>query len=95
MKESDFQAKIIKWLKSKGCIALKYQQNATTQAGIADIMFFKEGFYGFIEVKKAKNAAIRPGQREFIEKINNWSWGKIVWPEIWDETKKELEELLK
>lgn len=93
--EKDFQSKIIKWLKSQGCVALKYEQNATTRAGVADIFFCKEGFYGFIEAKKAKNSPLRPGQKEFIMKMSEWSYGKIVFPENWDETKKELEQLLR
>lgn len=94
MLEKDFQAKIIKYLKSKGCFVWKTQQNATTQAGVADIFFCLEGFYGFIEVKKSKTAKLRPGQKEFIEKMNNWSYGKIIYPENWDEAKKELNSLL-
>lgn len=92
--EKDFQAKVIKYLKSKGCFTWKMQQNATTKAGVADVFFCIEGFYGFIECKKSKTAKLRPGQKEFIEKINNWSWGKICYPENWDETKKELDAIL-
>lgn len=92
--EKNFQAKVIKYLKSKGCFTWKMQQNATTQAGVADVFFCIEGFYGFIECKKCKNASLRPGQKEFIEKMNNWSWAKICYPENWRETVKELEEIL-
>ena len=94
VKESDFQAKIIRYLKARGCVALKYQQNATTIAGVADIVFFKEGFYGWIEVKRAKNAPRRPGQEQFIQRMNEWSWARVVWPENWEETKKDLERIL-
>lgn len=93
-KEKDFQAQVIKWLKSKGCITLKYEANATTRVGIPDVFFCKEGFYGFLECKKAKNATIRPGQKEFIDKVNDWSYGKIIFPENWSETKAELEQML-
>lgn len=94
-KEADFQKKVIQWLKSKGCITLKYEANATTRVGIPDVFFCKEGFYGFLECKKAKNSPIRPGQKEFIEKVDNWSYGKIIYPENFDEVKKELEEILR
>ena len=94
--EAKFQSEILKFLKKHGAVALKFQQNATTPAGVSDIFFCKEGFYGFIEVKRAKNASLRPGQKEFVEKMNNWSYGKIVYPgECWEETKKELEEILR
>ena len=92
--EKDFQSKIVKWLRSKGCMVLKYQQNATTRAGIPDIIFLKEGFWGAIEVKKSKTAKYRPGQKEMVAKMNEMSWAKVVYPENWDETKKELETIL-
>lgn len=95
VKESDFQAKIIKWLRSKGCFVMKNQQNATTQRGIADVFFCKEGFYGFLEVKKSKNAKRQPGQEAFIAKMDEWSYGKLVYPENWADIQSELEEMLK
>lgn len=95
MLERDFQKAVIKWLRSKGCVVLKYEQNATTKAGVADLAFFHEGFYGFLECKKAKNASLRPGQKQFIQKMDSWSYGKIIYPENWDETKRELGEMLK
>ena len=92
--ERDFQKTVIKWLRSKGCLVLKYEQNATTRAGVADVFFCKEGFYGFIECKKSKSATLRPGQKEFINKMNEWSYGIIAYPENWSKIKKELEEML-
>lgn len=94
MRESDFQKTVIKWLRSKGCVVLKYEQNATTRAGVADVFFCKEGFYGFIECKKAKNSSLRPGQKQFIEKMNDWSYGSIAYPENWEGIKDELREML-
>lgn len=94
MTEKEFQAKVMKYLRSKGCFVRKMEQSATTQAGVADIFFCLEGFYGFIECKKSKGARIRPGQKEFIEKMNKWSWGKICYPENWEETKGELNDIL-
>lgn len=95
MREADFQAKVIKWLKSKGCIVIKMQQNATTHSGIADLFFCFEGFYGFLEVKKSRNAKFQPLQKRFIEKINKWSYGAVVYPENFEKIKKELSEMLR
>lgn len=94
VREADFQKKVVQWLKKKGCVVLKYEQNATTRAGVSDLFFCKEGFYGFIETKKSKTAKLRPGQKEFIEKMSDWSYGRIVFPENFEEIKKELEKLL-
>lgn len=94
-RESDFQKTIIKWLRGKGCLVIKYQQNATTRASIPDIIFLKEGFWGAIEVKKSKTSKFQPGQREMVAKMNEMSWAKVVWPENWKETQSELTEILK
>lgn len=93
--EAAFQAKVIKFLRSKGCFVWKCHQDSTTQAGVADLFFCYEGFYGFIELKKSKTAKRRLGQKEFIEKMDTWSWARVVYPEIWGELQKELEQLLK
>lgn len=96
--EKDLQAEIIKWLRSKHCVVLKYQQNATTRAAIPDVLFLHEGFWGAIEVKKTKSSPSRPGQREMVKKLDDWSYARIVWGgknSNWPEVKKEIEEMLK
>lgn len=95
MKESAFQQLVIKWLRAKGCVVLKYQQNATTRASIPDILFLKEGFWGAIEVKKSKTAKYRPGQKETVAKMDAMSWATVVYPENWPEVQKELEQMLR
>lgn len=95
MTEAEFQKKVIRWLRSKKCFVWKCQQNATTRAGVADLFFCREGFYSFLEIKKSKNAKIRPGQKEFIAKMDDWSYAKFVYPENWEEIKAELNEMLK
>lgn len=98
MKESDLQTKIIRWLRSQGAIVLKYQQNATTRASTPDLLLLKDGFWGAIEVKATKSSPFRPGQKETIAKLNDWSWAKAVWGgknSNWPEVQEELRELLK
>lgn len=92
--EKDFQAKVIKWLRSKGFKCFKQQMNATTRAGTPDLFIFKEGWWGWIEFKKSKNAAKRPGQQENIDWAQENSWGAFVWPENFEQIKDELENLI-
>lgn len=94
-KESNLQQKITKWLRSQKCFVWKMQQNATTQAGVSDLFFCYEGFYGFLEVKRSKTAKRRPGQEAFVRKMDEWSYARVVWPENWPEIQKELKEMLK
>lgn len=93
-KESDFQAKVLKYLRSKGCIAYKMQQNATTRIATPDVLFLKEGFWGAIECKASKSAKFQPGQKEMVKKMDDWSYARVAYPENWDTIKKELDFML-
>lgn len=92
MLEKDFQKKVVQWLKKQGCFVMKTDPSMHT--GISDLFFCKEGFYGFIECKKSKTAKFRPGQKEFVDKMNDWSYATVAYPENWEQIKKDLEEML-
>jgi len=94
MLEKDFQKKVIRFLKSKGCYVMKLEPGGGVPRGVSDILFLKDGFYGFIECKKSKTSKFQPLQKEFIEKMNDWSWAKAAYPENWEETKEELLRIL-
>ena len=96
--ESNLQTKIIRYLKSKGCYVIKTQAGPGVPQGCPDIFFFIDGFYGAIEVKAAKSSAFRPHQKETIERLNDWSWARVVYggkASNWPETRSELDVLLK
>lgn len=94
-READFQSKVLKYLRSKGCIAYKMQQNATTRIATPDVLFIKEGFWGAIECKASSRARFQPGQKEMVAKLDEWSWARVAHPQNWDIIKSELEEILK
>lgn len=93
-KESIFQTKVIKWLKGQGCYVIKNSAVTGVPTGCPDVVFFKEGFYGFIEVKASQKAPFQPLQKETLAKLDEWSWAKAVYPENWDAMQKELVFLL-
>ena len=94
-KESVLQGKVIKWLKERGCYVIKNSAVSGVPTGCPDVVFFKERFYGFIEVKSSKGARFQPLQKETLAKLDAWSWAKVVYPENWEETQKELALILK
>lgn len=96
MTETELQANIRKFLKGKGCYTIKTRPDArgSTPTGCPDIFFFKEGFWGAIEVKASPKAPYQVLQKETLQKLNEWSWAKRVDPTNWPEVKKELEGLL-
>lgn len=94
MAEKTLQSKLTRYLKGKGCFVMVLQPQAGVPSGTADIFFCKEGFYGWIECKASKNARFQPLQREFVAKMNEWSWARVVYPENLDQTKSELDAIL-
>lgn len=93
MTEAKLQSDIIKFLRGKKCFVMK-PGGAGVPVGTSDIFFCLEGFYGFIEVKRSEKAPFQPLQLEFLEKMNDWSWAKAVWPDNWPEIQAELEVML-
>lgn len=93
-KEKKLQTEVAQWLRSKGCFVMVIQPQAGIPSGTSDVFFCKEGFYGFIELKASKSSPFQPLQKEFISKIDKWSWAKAVWPANWPEIKSELEVII-
>lgn len=92
--EAATQSKIIKFLKHKGCYVIKTHPGLGTPTGCPDIIFMKEGFWGALEAKSAKNAKFQPLQKETIEKFAEWSYAKVLYPENLEEIKSELDIIL-
>lgn len=95
MLEKDFQKSFISWCRKQGFKVFKQQMNATTRAGTPDAFLFLEGWWGWIEFKKSKNAKKRPGQQENIDWANENSWGAFCYPENEEEIKSYLKTLTK
>jgi len=94
-KESDFDKKVVRYLKSKGCWTIKLTPGvAGIPVGTSDRLFLKDGFWGFLEVKKSKTAPFRALQPEFLKKMDQWSFARAIYPENFEEIKKELDSLL-
>jgi Holliday junction resolvase len=92
--ETKVQSKIIKYLKSKGCYVIKTHPGLGTPTGCPDVVFMTEGFYGALECKASKNARFQPLQKETIEKLDDWSWAKVLYPENYDNVIAELDIIL-
>lgn len=90
MSEAKFQSEVIRWLRSKGFWAMKCQV-PPAPTGTADIFFCYEGVYGWLECKTSKTARFQPLQKEFIAKMNEWSYARVTYPANWGEIKSELE----
>lgn len=94
MSESTFEKTVVKYLKSKGCKVFKMRIAPGVDEGTPDRLFLKEGFWGFLEVKKSQKAPFRPLQKEKLAFFDQWSYAKAVYPENWEKIKAELDRIL-
>jgi hypothetical protein len=81
MRESEFQAGLIKELKQKfpGCLVLK--NDSSYMQGIPDISIFYKSHWAMLEVKKSAKASRRPNQQYYIDKLNEMSYAAFICPE--------------
>ena len=95
MNENRFQANLIKELKTRfpGCIVMKNDANYIQ--GIPDLMVLYKDHWAALECKKTAKASKRPNQEYYINKMDDMSFAKIVFPENKEEVLNELQQSFK
>ena len=95
MRESQFQSLLIKEIKRRlpGCIVLK--NDPTYILGIPDLTVLYEDKWAFLECKQSGNSALQSLQDYYINKANDMSFGRFVFPENKQEVLDELESALR
>ena len=95
MKESKFQADLKKELKQMfpGCIVTKL--DSSDIQGIPDLLILYKNKWATLENKRSKNATKRPNQEYYVEKMNDMSFSRFIYPEnkevVLDELRKTFE----
>lgn len=91
-KENDFQAKLKKELKAKydGCIVTKLDSGDIQ--GIPDLLILHKNKWATLENKRAEKAKRQPNQEYYVNKMNEMSFSRFIYPEIKDEVLQELDE---
>lgn len=98
MLERDFQAKVIKEIKTKfpDCFILKCDGSNTPQ-GFPDILIINNNKWAVLEFKKSgkerysKNGT-RPNQEYYISRLGKMSFAKFIYPENKEEVLDELQQ---
>ena len=90
MRESKFQAKLIKDIKERlpECIVLK--NDPTYLQGIPDLTVFNNDKWATLEVKKSANATHQPNQDYYVEMMDCMSFSRFVYPENRDTVFSDL-----
>ena len=90
MLENVFQAKLIKEIKNMfpDCIVMK--NDAGYIQGVPDLMILNNNKWASLEVKKCASASRQPNQEYYVNKMNEMSFSRFVYPENKDEVLEEL-----
>lgn len=92
MLENKFQANLIKKLKKQypECVVMK--NDSSYIQGIPDLLVLNRNKWASLECKKSANARHQPNQDYYVEKMNNMSFSRFVFPENEKEVLDELEQ---
>lgn len=93
--EKNFENKIKKFLKDRGCWYVKYFANRNTRAGVPDILACVNGHFVAIEVK-AENGKPTELQKWNVEQIKkSGGIALILYPADWERFAALINEVMK
>lgn len=94
-KENEFQSNLKKELKKKfpGCIVTKLDANDIQ--GIPDLLILYKNKWATLENKRNAKASKQPNQEYYVNKMNDMSFSRFIFPENKDQVIDELSELFK
>lgn len=93
--ESKFQKELINEIKREypGCIILKNDPDYIQ--GFPDWTILWEDKWAVLEAKRNKSARKQPNQEHYVEKLDNMSFSRFVYPENKEEVLNELRKTFK
>lgn len=88
--ESGFQDKLRDELKElfPGCMVFKMDQIQ----GIPDLLILYKDKWASLENKKSANAKKQPNQKYYVDKMNEMSFSRFIYPENKEEVLNELQQ---
>ena len=92
MLERDYQASLIRKLKSvfPGCIVLK--NDSAYKQGIPDLLILWNEHWAALEVKVSAKARVQPNQRYYVEQMHEMSFAAFIYPEIEEDVFHDLQQ---
>lgn len=90
MKENKFQSNLKKELKEMfpGCIVTKLDSGDIQ--GIPDLLILYKNKWATLENKRNAKASHRPNQEYYVDKMNEMSFSRFIYPENKEEVLNEL-----
>ncbi len=93
MLERDFQKDLVKQLRKKYPDAIVFKTDSKQVQGIPDLLILKDATWALLECKASATANKRPNQDLYVERFNNMSFSRFIYPENKDEVLRELEQM--
>jgi hypothetical protein len=95
IKESAYQAKLIKKIKCrfKDCVVLKNDANYIQ--GFPDLMILYKDKWACLECKRSASSHHQPNQDFYVSKLNNMSYAAFIYPENEEEILNAMEQSFK
>ena len=95
MLESQFQSKLIKKLKKifPGCLVMK--TDPTYIQGLPDLLILFNDRWAVLECKKSDTASHRPNQDYYVDRMNEMSFARFIYPENEEEILHDLQQAFK
>lgn len=90
MLENKFQSNLIKEIKDTfpGCIVMK--NDSSYIQGIPDLLVLHNDKWASLEVKKSRRASKRPNQEYYVDRMDQMSFARFIYPENKDEVMRSL-----
>lgn len=88
-----FQEKLKKELKSKYPDAIITKLDSSDIQGIPDLLILYKNKWATLEGKRSAKATKQPNQEYYVDKMNNMSFSRFIYPENKEEVLSELEEM--
>ena len=92
LKESDFQAKLIKELSIRFPGSIVTKLDSSCIQGIPDLLILYNDKWAVLECKRSPDAGIRPNQEYYIRRMNDMSFARFINPENKEEVLNELQQ---
>lgn len=91
-KENQFQAQLIRDLKTvfPGCVVLK--NDANYLQGFPDLLILHNDKWAALECKREKQAHRQPNQEYYVDKLSKMSYASFICPENRNEVLNELQQ---
>ena len=88
--ESKFQKELMDKIKSQypGCVILK--NDSSYIQGFPDWTILYKDKWVVLEAKRSKSAAKQPNQEYYVDKLNNMSFSRFVFPENSEEVLEDI-----